>query len=75
MVENDMPDNQNHNANRGHGDTHDPRPIKVNRLSAEGIDSPGDQQRDAANNGQGGEGDDKRRNAFIGNKKAVDGAN
>lgn len=35
----------------------------------------GDQQRDAANYGQGGERDDKRRNAFIGNKEAVDGAN
>ena len=33
------------------------------------------QQRDAANYGQGGERDDKRRNAFIGNKEAVDGAN
>ena len=73
-----MPDNQNHNANqRWHGDTHDPRAPykgkqavggKRNRIALR------DQQRDTAHNGQGGEGDDKRRNAFIGNKKAVDGA-
>ena len=73
-----MPDNQNHNADqRGHGDTDYPRAsykgkqaVSRNRNRV----ALGDQQRDAANHGQGGEGDDKRRNAFIGDKEAVDGA-
>ncbi|KGQ13375.1 hypothetical protein BBAD15_g911 [Beauveria bassiana D1-5] len=79
MVEYDMPGNQTQNADqRGHGDTHYPRAsykgkqaVSRNRNRV----ALGDQKRDAANHGQGGESDDKRRNAFIGNKKAVDGAN
>ena len=79
MVENDMPDNQNHHADqRGHGDTNYPRASDKGKQAVSRHRNRvalGDQQRDAANYGQGGERDDKRRNALIGNKEAVDGTN
>ena len=74
-----MPDQQNQNAEQcGHGDPDDPRASDKGKQAVSRHRNRvalGDQQRDAANYGQGGERDDKRRNAFIGNKEAVDGAN
>ena len=79
MVENDVPDKQNHNADqRRHRDSHNPRAAnKGKQAVSRNRDrvALGDQQRDAANHSQGGEGDDKRRYALIGDKEAVDGAN
>ncbi len=74
-----MPDHQNQNAEqRGHGDTDYPRASDKGKQAVSRNRNRitlSDQQRDAANHSQSGEGDDKRRNPFIGNKEAVDGAN
>ena len=74
-----MPDHQYHHADqRGHGDTNYPRASDKGKQAVSRHRNRvalGDQQRDTANYGQGGERDDERRNAFIGNKEAVDGAN